>query len=90
MRYKKKVEKLFKAEIYWLEQLEIGLSHWPKNGGPWHNIPLSVLLTVHALAEFCDHINSKLDQENNQGRSQAGYSAGLNVFVLAIYRSTVI
>ena len=45
--------------------------------------PLSVLLTVHALAEFCDHINSKLHHsklEYNQGRSQTGYSAGLNVF----------
>ena len=56
---------------------------------------LPVLLTAHALAEFCDHINLKLDHnklelEYNKGRSQTGYSAGLNVFVFAIYRRTVI
>ena len=61
-------------------------------GGHGTISPIFVLLTVHALAEFCDHINSKFDHskaEYNQGRSQTGYSAGLNVFVFAIYRSTV-
>ena len=69
------------------------LCHGPKTKGHGTISPLSVLFTAHALAEFCDHINSKLGHsklEYNQGRSQTGYSAGLNVFVFAIYRSTVI
>ena len=63
-----------------------------KRGGYGTISPLSVLLTVHALAEFCDHINSNLDHgklEYNQGCSQTGYSAGLKVFVFAIHRRTV-
>ena len=59
------------------------LFHGLKTGGYDTISPLSVLLTVHALAEFCDHLNWKLDHsevEYNQGCSQTSYSAGLNVF----------
>ena len=62
------------------------LCHGPKTGGHGTISPLSVLLTVHALAEFCDHINLKLHHsklEYNQDRSQTGCSAGLNVFVFS-------
>ena len=60
------------------------LCHGPKTEGHGTISPLSVLLTAHALAEFFDHIHSNLDHsklEYNQGRSQTGYSAELNVFV---------